>query len=186
MRIITGLYKGQRLFQPTDRFTRPLRDMVKESIFNLIEHSNKINLIIKNINVLDLFAGSGSFGLECLSRGAGSVTFVENYINAFNILKKNISKLNEKDKSNMLFSDCFDYLDNIKDLKNKFDLIFLDPPYKEEKINGIINKIREKKILNKNGIIILHRHSNDKIQIDIKTNIIDSRIYGTSKIFFVN
>lgn len=186
MRIISGLHKGKKLFQPTDKLTRPLRDMVKESIFNLIEHSNKINLNIKNINVLDLFAGSGSFGLECISRGARSVTFIENYLNALNVLKKNISNVNENDKSNIIYTNCFDYIENIKEYQNIYDLIFLDPPYKENKINDIINKIKEKKILNKNGIIILHRHTKDKISIESKINVIDSRFYGNSKIFFVS
>ena len=75
--------------QPLDKLTRPLRDLVKESIFNLIQHSNQFNVSIKNSNILDLFAGSGSFGLECLSRGSKNVTFVENYSKAISILKKN-------------------------------------------------------------------------------------------------
>ncbi len=77
MRIIGGNYKGKKLFLPNDRKTRPLKDLVKESIFNLIQHSNKINLKIENSIVLDLFAGIGSFGIECLSRGAKKVIFLK-------------------------------------------------------------------------------------------------------------
>jgi 16S rRNA (guanine966-N2)-methyltransferase len=68
MRIISGIYKGKKLIIPDDKFTRPLKDLVKESIFNLITHSNKITVNIEKSNVLDLFSGSGSFGLECISR----------------------------------------------------------------------------------------------------------------------
>ena len=93
MRIIGGKNKGKKIFLPVDKNTRPLRDMVKESIFNLIEHSNKFNISISNSIVLDLFSGSGSFGLECLSRGAKFITFVENYVHALGILKKNISMM---------------------------------------------------------------------------------------------
>ena len=70
------------------KITRPLKDVVKESIFNLIQHSNKININIKNSQILDLFSGSGSFGIECLSREAKKVTFIENYPEAIKILEK--------------------------------------------------------------------------------------------------
>ena len=88
MRIIGGKNKGKKIYLPSNKNTRPLRDLVKESIFNLIEHSNKFNTSILNSKVLDLFSGTGSFGLECLSRGAKFITFVENYPYALNILKK--------------------------------------------------------------------------------------------------
>ena len=78
MRIIGGNLKGKKILMPVDNNTRPLRDLVKESIFNLLVHSKKIKFEIQNSQVLDLFSGSGSFGLECISRGANSVTFFEN------------------------------------------------------------------------------------------------------------
>ena len=94
MRIITGNLKGRKILFPDDKKTRPLRDLVKESIFNLIEHSQKFNVKIKDSNVLDLFAGSGSFGLECLSRGSKKVVFIEIYFQAIKTLKTNIYNLN--------------------------------------------------------------------------------------------
>ena len=77
MRIISGYLKGKKINLPKDNLTRPLKDMVKESIFNILEHSNEINFRVKNSLVLDLFSGSGSFGLECISRGAKYVYFNE-------------------------------------------------------------------------------------------------------------
>ena len=77
MRIITGNLKGKKILFPNDKSTRPLRDMVKESIFNLIENSNKYSLKVEQSNILDLFAGSGSFGFECISRGAKKVAFFD-------------------------------------------------------------------------------------------------------------
>ena len=77
MRIISGLYKGRKIFEPTDNLTRPLKDLVRESIFNILEHSSLSSKKIFKSNVLDLFSGSGSFGLECISRGALKVIFVE-------------------------------------------------------------------------------------------------------------
>ena len=93
MRIISGNFKGKKLFLPKDKSTRPLKDIVKESIFNLIQHSKKISLNIENSLVLDLFSGTGSFGIECLSRGSKKVTFFENYDEAIKVLEKNLNSL---------------------------------------------------------------------------------------------
>ena len=109
MRIISGQYKGKKINLPNDNKTRPLKDMVKESIFNVIEHSNKINLSIKNSIILDLFSGSGSFGLEAISRGAANVVFMENYSDVIQVLEKNINLLNCNEKCKLLNIDCFKY-----------------------------------------------------------------------------
>ena len=88
MRIISGNFKGKNILEPKDQETRPLKDLTKESIFNIILHSNKFDVQIENSNVLDLFSGVGSFGLECMSRGSAHITFIENYKNVLPILKK--------------------------------------------------------------------------------------------------
>ena len=82
MRIISGDLKGKKLLIPKDNYTRPLRDAVKESLFNLLQHSNVLNFDFYNSSVLDLFSGVGTFGLECISRKCGHVTFCENYFPA--------------------------------------------------------------------------------------------------------
>ena len=79
MRIISGNFKGKKLFIPEDENTRPLKDNVKESIFNILEHSKLISYSLNNSKILDLFSGVGSFGLECISRKSSHVTFFENY-----------------------------------------------------------------------------------------------------------
>ena len=186
MRIISGKLKGKKILLPKDKLTRPLRDLVKESIFNVLEHSNKFNISILDSNVLDLFSGSGSFGLEIISRGARKVTFVENYSLAYEILSKNIANLQCQDLSEILNYSCFDYIDGIIKEELKFDLIFLDPPFKEKKINTLIENIKKKKLLNKNGIIIVHRHKNDDEILTNNLDIIDQKSYGISKITFGN
>ena len=186
MRIISGKNKGKKIIPPVDKNTRPLRDIVKESIFNLIIHSNKFNFILENSKILDLFSGSGSFGLECLSRGAKKVIFVENYSKAINILNKNINNLQELNFCKIINRDCFDYINFDIKINEKYNLIFLDPPFKEEKINILIDKIKEKKILQKNGILIIHRHKKDNLEITKKLNILDQRTYGISKITIGN
>ncbi len=186
MRIIGGISKGKKINIPNDNNTRPLRDLVKESIFNLIEHSNKFNTTITNSNILDLFSGTGSFGLECYSRGAKFITFIENYARALEVLKKNIKVLEATTSSQIIENNCFEYLKYEKKLKDRFDIIFLDPPYKENKINYLIEKIKDNKLLEDNGIIIIHRHKNDDVKITTRLNVLDTRKYGISKIFIGN
>ena len=185
MRIIGGAFKGKKLFLPIDKMTRPLKDLVKESIFNLIKHSKKINIDIEKSKILDLFAGSGSFGLECLSRNASKIVFLENYPQALKVLEKNIS-LFPNDKCEVYNSNCFNFLSSDNILKDKFDIIFLDPPYKELKINQIIENILSKNLLNSNGFIIIHRHKKDAIKISQKLKIFETRLYGISKVYFGN
>ena len=186
MRIIKGDLKGKKINLPNDKKTRPLRDLVKESIFNLIDHSNKFNCPIENSNILDLFSGSGSFGLECISRNAKKVTFVENYKDILKVLEKNILSLGIIKKSKIIEQDCFKLFDSNSNFQEKFNIIFLDPPYKEERINLIINMIKEKKILKENGILIIHRHKKDKLNITNKLRVLDERSYGISKIIIGN
>ena len=152
MRIIAGKLKGSNLYFPTSKNTRPLKDMVRESIFNLLTHSNKLFFQLKNSNILDLYSGTGSFGLECLSRDSDKVTFVESSKNALKILRKNIDKLNVERKTVIIEESVFNYLSNINNFNYKQDLIFLDPPYKEQDIFGLINNIFKANILKKNGL----------------------------------
>ena len=184
MRIISGKFKGRKIFEPVDLKTRPLKDLTKESIFNIIKHSNLIKVDIENSNILDLFSGTGSFGLECISRGASKVTFFEIYKSVIKILKKNIHNFGCEKKTNIIEKDIFNkkkfYFDE------KFEIIFLDPPYKEKKITNIINRIYELDIIKKNGIIILHRHKREKDKFPNKFKPFIEKNYGISKIIFGN
>ena len=184
MRIIGGNFKSKKLFLPKDRNTRPLKDIVKESIFNLIKHSKKINTQVENSLVLDLFSGTGSFGIECISRGAKKVFFFENYPEALKILKKNLNLLKDMNNYEIYEKNFFNFFLSNKNFNLKFDVIFIDPPYRETKINEIIKIIFEKKMLIKNGILIIHRHKKDDIKISNKLNILEGRSYGISKILF--
>ena len=186
MRIIGGKFKGKKLLLPIDKKTRPLKDLVKESVFNLLENSNKYQVVLKNSAVLDLFSGSGSFGLECISRGVEKIVFSENYPSVINILKRNISNINGDKFSKIIERNCFDLISSNILQNQRFDIIFLDPPFKETDINYLLEKIIEKKLLNKDGIMILHRHKKDNIKISSKLNIVDERFYGVSKIIFCN
>ncbi len=186
MRIIGGNFRGKKLHLPSDKLTRPLKDIVKESIFNLIIHTKKFNFDIKDSLILDLFSGSGSFGIECISRDARKVTFIENYPTAIEILKKNLISLKNKDNYEIIEKNFFDIFSQEKKINLQFDLIFIDPPYKEKRINEIIELILEKKILKINGIIIIHRHKKENIMVTNQLRILENRTYGLSQILFGN
>jgi 16S rRNA (guanine966-N2)-methyltransferase len=183
MRIISGHYKGKKILLPKDKLTRPLKDLTKESIFNIIKHSKLLDISLENSNILDLFSGVGSFGLECLSRGAASVTFLESYKEVLTILKKNIDNLKQQGSSSIIEKDIFAE-NTLKKINNKFDIIFMDPPYKEKKLVNLLDTIIKLKLLKDNGIIIIHRHKKEEDIFPNEFNIIIKKNYGISKIIF--
>ena len=183
MRIISGSFRGKKIFEPKDNITRPLKDLVKESIFNIINHSKKMNIKISNSNILDLYSGVGSFGIECLSRGAEKVIFVENYHKVLPILKKNLNDLKTINNYKILEFDINKNFESNK-INDKFDIIFLDPPFKDQNLNKLLININKKNILKKFGIIIIHRHKKENDTLPDSLKIIDKKIYGLSKIIF--
>ena len=184
MRIISGSFKGKKILEPKDIKTRPLKDLTKESIFNIIIHSKKFKIDLENSVILDLFSGVGSFGIECLSRNVKKVIFVENYNGVLPILKRNLGNLNLNEKFSILEYDIYEG-NILSKLENKFDIIFLDPPYKNKNLDKVLIDINEQKILKKNGIIIIHRHKNEQDTLPKNFEIIDEKKYGISRIIFL-
>ena len=183
MRIIGGNFRGKKILEPKDLKTRPLKDLTKESIFNILDHSSKFSIEVKDSIVLDLFSGIGSFGLECLSRGAREVIFFENYNQVLPVLKKNLSSLNLNRKYRIIDKNIFN-LKNFEKILTKFDIIFLDAPYREKKLSILIEHIFKKKILKKQGIIIIHRHKKESEIYSKNLKVLDEKKYGISKVIF--
>ena len=183
MRIISGSFKGKKILEPKDTRTRPLKDLTKESIFNIIIHSKKFKINLENSIILDLFSGVGSFGIECLSRNVKKVIFVENYNGVLPVLKRNLENLNLNEKFSVLEYDIYES-HILSKLENKFDIIFLDPPYKEKEINIILNNLSKFKTLKPDGIIIIHRHKKEVDNFPEEFKIIEEKNYGVSKIIF--
>ena len=182
MRLVGGFLKGKRINNPLDKLTRPLKDLVRESIFNIITHSKDEYIDLKNAKILDLFSGTGSFGIECISRGAKEVYFFENYKKSLKVLKKNIEILNLKKEAKIFDKDI--YKNNL-DLKNiKFEIVFLDPPFRDNNINLLLKKIKDSGVVSKNTLIIIHRNKKTKEEFKNELNISREQIYGISKIIF--
>ena len=148
MRIISGFLKGKRIDFLKSSTTRPLRDFVKESAFNLIKHSNLINISLEDSRVLDFYSGIGSFGIECISRGAKEITFVENDIMALITLKKNIENLKIQNKTKIFEKKVVLFLKQFNQ-KNKYEIIFLDPPFSEKFYVEELKIIKELNIVKK-------------------------------------
>ena len=184
MRIIAGKLKGSILYMPKNKNTRPLKDLVRESIFNLLTHSKKILFQFEKSNILDLYAGTGSFGMECLSRQVERVCFVEKDKSTIKILEKNINKFKLKGKTKIFACDVFDLIEKKNIFDSQFQLIFCDPPFKNINIGKLIKLIFDRNLLQRNGIIILHRNKNTKEKLPDCLELVDERIYGTSKIIF--
>jgi 16S rRNA (guanine966-N2)-methyltransferase len=182
MRIISGKLKGKSLSFLKSDTTRPLKDSVKENIFNIIIHSNLINLSLENSNILDLYSGIGSFGLECMSRGASKITFVEMDNKVTQVLNENLLNLSLKDKTVVVNDKIENFLKDCNE--QKFDIIFFDPPFAEKNYLEELKLLGKKKIYSKNHIVIIHR---EKDTIDNFEKIIEPFIikkYGRSKIIF--
>ena len=181
MRIISGTLKGKSINFLKNKNTRPLKDSVKENIFNILNHSNLIKTDIQNSNILDLYSGVGSFGIESLSRNAKRVTFIEKDINASNILKENLKKLSIFQKSK-IFTDKIENV--LSRLEEKFNIFFLDPPFADENYFLNLELIKNRKIFEENHIVIIHREKRSKENFGNILHIVETKQYARSKIFF--
>lgn len=180
MRIISGKARGTKLYTLDGTATRPTLDRVKESIFNIIQSQ------IINSNFLDVFSGSGAIGLEAASRGAKKVILCDKSKDAINIINKNIEKTHLKEKIELYNLDYETLLKN--KIKEKMDIIYIDPPYNSNFAIKTVEYIIEKKIADKNSTIIIETDSEEKILEELKKidiEITDKRRYGRATLIFI-
>ena len=182
MRVISGSARGTVLHSIEDISTRPTLDRVKESLFNIIQNN------IEDTTVLDLFAGSGAIGIEFLSRRAKQVYFCDKSSKAVDMIEKNLEKTKLKEKAIVYNKDYIDCINTVKNVK--FDIIFLDPPYKEEFALDAIEKISNLQLLKDDGIIIIEtdepeRDINRINNMNINYKIYDLRKYGRVSLIFL-
>lgn len=183
MRIISGTARGTKLYTLDGMNTRPTLDRVKEPLFNII------NFNLENAIVLDLFAGSGALGLEAISRGAKKVFFCEKNREAALIVKKNIEKTKFNDKAILIKNDFERAIIQIQELKEKIDIVFIDPPYKTDLVKKSIDALLCSGILNDDFIIIVETDEPNRILNDIKNidiTVYDTRKYGRVSLLFLN
>ena len=182
MRVISGFLKKKKINYLKNFKTRPLKDSVKENIFNILIHSKKISIKIENSRVLDLYSGVGSFGIECISRGAKMVTFVENDDLALKVLRENLSLMSITNKAKIINSNI--NIELKKYYNDKFNIFFLDPPFLDTKFIENLERIKKNKIFEQNHIVIIHRERKSKDNYRNLIEIVDTKEYGRSKIIF--
>jgi len=172
MRVITGTARGRRLKELEGMETRPTTDRVKEGLFNILQFD------IEGRKILDLFAGTGQLGIECLSRGADSAVFVDRRADAVKLIRDNLKTTELTENARVVAGDSMEYL---KGLREKFDIIFLDPPYAAGLLEEAISHITEFDILSPHGIIVAE-HPVEKALPAVKAPYRLHRTYRYGKI----
>ena len=170
MRIISGKFKKRKLFSVEGNSTRPTTDAVKESIFSILQDC-------EDLEVLDLYAGSGSLGFEALSRGAKHVEFVDFAQNAIGAMKQNIEKLSCGDLCHINRKKVSAF---ISKTEKKFDLIFVDPPYNKNLIMPTITAIFENDLLKMEGELVVEHYKFEKISEELQEQVVLYKDYGST------
>lgn len=156
IRVISGVYKGKRLKQVSSPQVRPIPDKLKEALFNIIQEE------IKNCVFLDGFAGTGSVGIEALSRGAKRAVFIDEYYPAIKVIKINLEKCDALDKAHVMRKEFNRAIIQLSKEDIKFDLVFLDPPYKLLEERNPLKVIKKREILKPEGKTILRHYYKTK------------------------
>ncbi len=173
LRIISGKQRGLQLKVPPND-VRPTTDFVREAIFSML-------FDVSNLEVLDLYSGSGALGIECFSRGAKRITFVENSRDVLNIIKKNISLLKDCNNTSVVSGDAIDFL---KRTQQRFDLIFVDPPYATSPYTDILTIIKSRDLLNQGGTIVFEMESKKEVEAIEGFEVVKNRKYGITRVMF--
>jgi 16S rRNA (guanine(966)-N(2))-methyltransferase RsmD len=180
LRIISGDFKGRRLGSIKGKNIRPTSDRVKGSIFNILKDE------VENKKVLDLFAGTGAWGMEALSRGAKEVTFVDSSFGSITTIKKNLQILG-LENFRILRGDFKTILNRLSANSEKFDLIFADPPYLKGLVQKVIDKVIAGSLLSEKGILIIELHKKEELEIPEGSLILaqEKKIGDTKTLFFL-
>lgn len=179
MRVIAGKFKGRKLTGLKGRQIRPTSDRIREALFSILSER------IENAVVLDLFAGTGALGIEALSRGAAKAFFIDKSKQAFDIIEKNIELLEIKKGAEIFLHDAY-FIRNLKTIVNqKFDLIFMDPPYDKGILNHMFGNVDLLSIMDDNSVIITENSVREKrIENVSGLDLFDRRTYGETLISF--
>ena len=181
MRIIGGKYKGSKLIPPDGSKIRPTSDRLKESLFSIIS-SNKYMINIESCNVLDICSGTGSLGIEALSRGAISVYFIDKDHSSINLVHKNISKLKINEQINNNIKIIKDEATRaLKNIKKIFQIILIDPPYNTNITEECLFKLKEFNLINQDSYIFAESSKTETLDYE-GYEIVDIKKYGNSKL----
>lgn len=179
MRIVAGSLRGRQLKRPPDRLTRPTMDRTREGVFNILMHRSDFDM--ENAYVLDAFAGSGSYGLECLSRGAAHATFVDNARTVTDVVRENCTNLHVMDQSTIITCD----VEKLRPPLHAIDLVFLDPPYHKDLLLPSLFHLRATGWIMPHTLVVAEVADKENIESD-DWKILLNRRYGQNNIFLLN
>ena len=178
MRVISGNLRGKRLFSPKGQELRPTSDRVKEAIFDILQDQ------FQGQNVLDLFAGTGALGIECLSRGASKAVFVEESPRSLSALRRNIEECRLKDKTEVLGRKVLPALKILEVRGETFGLIFLDPPYDKGEVRRVLEVLSRSSILTPGALVVAEHSLSEGIDSIPSLQRVDRRQYGRTLVSF--
>jgi 16S rRNA (guanine966-N2)-methyltransferase len=180
LRIIGGRLRGKKLYSAPGTHTRPTADRVREAIFNIL------NTEVVGTKVLDMFAGTGCFGLEALSRGAERAVFIDNHRLPVSVIKKNIAACRFDAVARIHKCDFRYDANRLSIIGNGFDLVFMDPPYNQGLVESTLVLLGTKELLKKEAIVIVEHTSLEPIGESIKPFVVeDQRKYGKTLVSFL-
>ena len=177
MRIIGGKYRGKKLFSPLGKEVRPTAERAREAVFNILY--SHLNVEYKELSVADIFAGTGAFGLEAISRGFKSATFIDMDITT--VTRNAKMFLTEQDKIKIIKANAL----NLPRLRNQFNIIFMDAPYAKGLTEKVLSQIIMKNWLDDNGLCIAEVRQDENVIIPDTLELIDERLYGLARILFL-
>lgn len=178
MRIIAGRFGSRRIEAPRGMDTRPTLDMTRESLFNILQGA------VSGARVLDLFAGSGALGLEALSRGAQLVVFCDVSREAVQTVRRNLAALGAEKDAKVLHQDYAAALKLLKDGGERFDLVFIDPPYAAVP-EAVLKNLQAADILSGEGMIVYERDAKSVLALPEGLALLRSRVYGRTALDFI-
>jgi len=180
MRVISGTARGRRLIPPKDRTVRPTSDRVKEALFSIIASQRGS---LEGLSVLDLCAGTGSLGIEALSRGAGRALFVDAAKSSVSLIDRNLSATGFSERSRVVQADCTAILPALAAKGELFDIAFADPPYSMGIAEKILTQVASHKLLNADGLLIIETEDHEELpKICENLHQTDRRVYGDTAI----
>lgn len=179
MRIIGGARRGRRLVEWQESGIRPVRDVVRSALFNIISD------FVDGASFLDLYAGTGSVGLEALSRGASTCAFVDQRHEACGIIRRNLDALEFLARGEVLETDCLQAVDLLGRRGRRFDLVFLDPPYYQDLVPKSLAALADGRILSADPVVIAAVHRTESVDETVGVlHTADRRRYGDNRLVF--
>ncbi len=179
LRVIAGQLRGKLLATVPGLATRPTADRIRESIFNIL------GAAVRHAHVLDLFAGTGAFGIEALSRGADFALFIENGREALGVLNRNIQSCRLADQSRVLRRDAAGNLNDLADGDRKFDLVFMDPPYRAGLIAPTLRRLADSRCIADKARIVVEHAAEEAVGEAPPFHLQDHRRYGKTLVSFL-